>query len=95
MVAAVDNPHRDVAFIRFDHASGKVTANRPRAVGVLDCTDRIGSRAETKIIAGKKPGVWRGNNNPLLAEVSSALAKIRKVKDCGANTCLKGDTGRP
>jgi hypothetical protein len=95
MAAAVDNPARDFECIRFDHASGKVTANRPRAVDVLDCTDRIGSRVETKILAVAKPGVWRWNNNPLLAEVSSALAKIRKVKNCGAHACLKGDTGRP
>jgi hypothetical protein len=95
MAAAVDNSARDFECIRFDHASGKVTANRPRAVDVLDCTDRIGSRVETKILAVAKPGVWRWNNNPLLAEVSSALAKIRKVKNCGAHACLKGDTGRP
>ncbi len=95
MAAAVDNSARDFECIRFDHASGKVTAHGSPAIDVLDRTNRVGSRAETKILAVAKPRVWRWNNNPLLAEVSSALVKIRKVKDCGANTCLKGDTGRP
>lgn len=87
MAAAVDNPARDFECIRFDHASGKVTAREPRAIDVLDRLNRVGSRAETKILSERKPEDWRWNNTPPLAQAP--------VTDYAAHSRLRGDTGRP